>query len=163
MSETWGEWETGMIPAGRLAELERLDMHPDRIVMNKRYEVWVRVIDGPWGLITWLSIKRRDKAPIHDWRDLQRIKNDLAGPEVEAVEIYPAESRLVDTANQYHLWCLPQGFQLPFGFRSRLVAEGKFQGSVQRGFAPGSRPADLVDLSEVAGGAQLLNTKEDAE
>jgi hypothetical protein len=37
---------------------------------------------------------------VHDWRDLQRIKNQLVGPECEAVELYPAESRKVDTANQ---------------------------------------------------------------
>lgn len=48
-----------------------------------------------------LSIKRRDKEVIHDWRDLQQIKNELIGPEHEGIELYPAESRLMDTANQY--------------------------------------------------------------
>jgi len=28
----------------------------------------------------------------------------IVGEEHEAFEVYPAESRLVDTANQYHLW-----------------------------------------------------------
>lgn len=51
-----------------------------------------------------LSIRRNDREPIHDWRHLQRIKNELVGAECDGVELYPAESRVVDTANQYHLW-----------------------------------------------------------
>jgi hypothetical protein len=41
--------------------------------------------------VVWhLSIKRIDKKPIHDWRDLQAIKTALVGPEFEAIELYPA-------------------------------------------------------------------------
>lgn len=61
-----------------------------------------------------LSIRRLDRKPVRDWRDLQRIKNQLLGAECEAIEIFPAESRLIDTANQYHLW----GFDHP-GVRIR--------------------------------------------
>lgn len=38
-----------------------------------------------------LSIKRLSKGVVHDWRELQRIKNELTHPECEAVELYPAE------------------------------------------------------------------------
>lgn len=71
-----------------------------------------------------LSIKRLDRDTIHDWRDLQRIKNELIGAEHEAVELYSAESRLVDTTNQYHLWVLsdPKA-AFPFGWTSRLVSD----------------------------------------
>ena len=61
------------------------------------------------GEMQHLSIKRLDKEPIHDWRDMQQIKNDIMGPEREAVELYPAESRHVDCANQFHLWIFPEG------------------------------------------------------
>ena len=54
---------------------------------------------------TYLSVKRIDRKPFHDWRAMQRIKNSVLGPEWEGVEMYPAESRLVDTSNQYHLFC----------------------------------------------------------
>jgi hypothetical protein len=47
---------------------------------------------------------------------MQRIKNELSGTATEAVELYPAESRLADTANQYHLWCVEPGVHFPFGF-----------------------------------------------
>lgn len=69
-----------------------------------------------------LSIRRADRKPCTDWRDFQRIKNQLAGPEWEGVELYPAESRLVDMADQYHIWC----FDVPFlgiGYNEgRLIA-----------------------------------------
>lgn len=108
--------------------------------MNDQYVVMKRVHPGtdenqePTSLIH-LSIRRHDRAAARDWRDFQRIKNQLAGPEWEGVEIYPAESRKVDGANQYHLWCLP--FRLPFGFHQRLVASAEqteelTPGAVQR-------------------------------
>jgi hypothetical protein len=87
-----------------------------------------------------LSIKRLDKEPIDEnhWRILQGIKNVIIGPEHEAVELYPAESRLMDTANQYHLWVLAQPAEdrcFPFGyFTQRAVfnrAETSY-GSKQR-------------------------------
>jgi hypothetical protein len=70
-----------------------------------------------WPEIIHLSIKRRDKEPIHDWREFQQIKNLIVGDEIEMWECYPAESHLIDTANQYHMW----GFNspakiIPFGF-----------------------------------------------
>lgn len=71
---------------------------------------------------TWLSIKKLDKARVRTWRELQRIKTALVGPHREAVELFPSEDRHVDTANQYHLWCLPPGHFFPFGFHGRLVA-----------------------------------------
>lgn len=54
---------------------------------------------------TYLSIKRHDKEPIADWRAMQKIKNAICGKEWEGIEIYPAETRLVDTCNQYHMFC----------------------------------------------------------
>ena len=82
-----------------------------------------------------LSIKRLDVEAIHDWRELQRIKNELVGPEFEAIELYPAESRLLDTANQYHLWvAITPGFKFPFGVRERLVTNEGPLGGKQRPF-----------------------------
>ena len=85
------------------------------------------------GEVVWLSIKRHDKEPIHDWRDLQRIKNEVVGEETEAIEMYPAESRKMDTANQYHLFAFTT--QLPIGFVGRAVktaAEAERIGAKQR-------------------------------
>lgn len=51
-----------------------------------------------------INIRRTDGAAIFDWRHRQLIKNQLVGEECEAFEVYPAESRLSDTSNKYHLW-----------------------------------------------------------
>jgi hypothetical protein len=71
-----------------------------------------------------LSIKRHDKEAFHDWRVFQRIKNAILGEEWEGVEIYPAESRLVDTCNQYHLFCWSDTFPI-YVFNSRALCSGE--------------------------------------
>lgn len=108
------------------------EMQADAVWRNDMYQVAVRIQKA--GELRHLSIKRIDRLPIHDWRDLQHIKNELCGDESEAVEIYPAESRRVDSANQYHLWVFPRGYRIPFGFGTRLVTEDSFEQSVQRPF-----------------------------
>lgn len=88
--------------------------------VNHTYQVNRREL-GDGGV--HLSIKRIDQEPVHDWRDLQRIKNELIGPECEAVELYPAEERRVDTANQYHLWgTADRTFRFGFGFNERMTS-----------------------------------------
>jgi hypothetical protein len=120
------------------------------IFLNNRYQVAARACETPSGPMIHLSIKRRDKLPIHDWRDIQRIKNELVGPEVEGMELYPAESQLVDTANQYHIWCFPNA-KFPFGFHEgRLVSEAMADGSKQRPFPLLKKPADLISHEGMA-------------
>jgi hypothetical protein len=122
------------------------------LYVNSRYTVIAtRIIPEnpethPEGL--WLSIRTNDRSDAHPWRDFQKIKNFFAGDEWEAVEIYPAESRLVDTSNQYHLWCFP--FALGFGFRERLVmdqeminADDRFEKARQTPFEPHVLPKEL--------------------
>ncbi|HRH85667.1 MAG TPA: hypothetical protein PLO41_02360 [Rubrivivax sp.] len=90
------------------------------------------------GDMFWLSIKRRDRAPVHDWRELQQIKNMIVGDEHEGFEVYPAESRLVDTANQYHVWVfVDPAVRLPVGYGQREVMDcgaAAAVGAWQRGF-----------------------------
>lgn len=138
----------------------------DRVYINSRYQVMIRRIggkserpltfdahtgdrgpipaDAPRGW--WLSIKTRDKAPVHDWRDFQRIKNELIGPEAEGVELYPAESRLVDTSNQYHLWVFDPPFRFPFGYMDRFIVKESGNGAVQRPFE--EPPPDALDAKQ---------------
>ncbi len=91
---------------------------PDEVWGNDLFSVTVRYGDAGAreDVMLWLSIHRRDRKAIHDWRHLQAVKNDVAGPERIGLEVYPAESNLVDTANEYHLWVLPVGAKLGFGF-----------------------------------------------
>lgn len=69
-----------------------------------------------------VSVQRKDRAPARDWRELQQIKNDIFGAERVAVEIYPAESNLVDITNTTHLWVLPEGQDLGFGMKGRVTS-----------------------------------------
>ena len=93
----------------------------DIIFMNDEYQVNVdrnshreNPIDMP---ITHLLIQRIDKNPIRDWDIIQAIKNLIVGEEIDAVEMFPAESRKVDAVDfQYHLWCLPYGQLFPVGW-----------------------------------------------
>jgi len=87
--------------------------------------------------VVHISLHRRDREPVRDWRELQQIKNDIVGAEVEACELYPAESRLVDLANEFHLWAIvsktgtPARF--PFGFQAGARADTvNVPGAVQR-------------------------------
>lgn len=103
--------------------------------------------DAEAGEAIWhLSIKRHDKEPMQDWRVMQRIKTEIAGAETEAFELYPAESRVVDTANQYHLYAfvgcgtIPVGF--PGGARSDLEQVNAEGGKSKQRPGSGGNTAD---------------------
>jgi len=120
-------------------EAERIIMEyadKSEIWINDIYQVQRRVIPPD---NVHLNIRRRDGGPIlRDWRHFQQIKNELIGPECEAVELYPAESRLVDTSNKFHLWgVLDPTFRFPLGFEERDV---QYEGSKE---TPGMRQRPL--------------------
>lgn len=79
-------------------------------------------VDG-WPPMIHLSINPLNGHPRHVWSEMQAIKNELVGPEYEAVEIFPSESRLVDMGHNYHLWVFAvKGFRVPMGWKTRMVA-----------------------------------------
>jgi hypothetical protein len=141
------------LPLRRVAELEPLTPQREAALRARgaddatiaeiaNAELWknnlyvVTVTRHALGFVTELSIRRVDRTHITDWRHKQRIKNEIAGEEVEAMELYPAMSRLMDTANQAYLWCLPPGVQFPLGYTlpTNLVDadEAAQVGAVQR-------------------------------
>lgn len=123
--------------------------------MNDIYTVFVRrgqKID-PYSEITmtWLSIKRNDKEPCRDWRHFQYIKNQLVGREHEGCELFPAESRLVDGSNQYHLWVFerPEIF-FPFGFNEgRKISRTPLENGKQRPFEDNMLPEDIEECEKI--------------
>jgi hypothetical protein len=124
---------------------------PKKIMANNLYQVAIfedPPVEGAPEMIH-LSIKRLDKDCIRDWRHLQRIKNEIVGPENEAAELFPAESRLVDTANQFHLFVLKDPkLRFPFGFKNRCVMEGDNCGAKQRPFPKDTRPPDCTKMTD---------------
>lgn len=107
-------------------ELERL--RQAKVFQNNKYNVivqdWVELGTNKPSEFIHLSIRRLDQEPIHDWRHFQQIKNMLIGKDHEGVELYPAESRLIDTSNQYHMFVFKDAnMRMPFGFPGRCVIE----------------------------------------
>lgn len=83
-------------------------------------EVWlsavylVQVFQHPQEQWKRLSIRRINGRDICEgWNELQSIKNDIAGVDSLAIEVFPAQHQLVDVAPMRHLWVVPAGFDLP--------------------------------------------------
>ncbi len=118
-----------------MAEVRALDYE---IWINNRYQVNVSKAElhaEKWPEMIHLSIKRLDKETIHDWRELQTIKNEIVGVANEAVELYPDDRRVIDTANQYHLYVFKDPtIKFPFGWTVGKRDGSESGGSKQRPF-----------------------------
>jgi len=92
------------------------EMDRNYVDIGMNYCVLIRTIDTAWGKVEHTCMKNAASTDI-PWIEMQRIKNELFGEERVAVEVFPPESELVDAANMYHMWVMPEGFQLPFTLR----------------------------------------------
>ena len=147
----WSKWET--IHVGQWPEhLPR----PDAMIRNNIYQVTFYEVNGATieegedaVRLLQICIKRVDRAPRHDWRDFQRIKNELVGPEFDCAELYPNPERLVDTSNMFILYAVPHGFTFP-GYPRRMVTlGGSCLGASQRSWPNETAPQDAVPLIEL--------------
>ena len=88
----------------------RSAIHKDEVWGNDRYTVTVtfKTNNGRDGYIE-IGVHNHKRTTIMQWSHLQQIKNEIAGPDREAVMIFPSEDRLVDTANEYWLYVYPTG------------------------------------------------------
>ena len=82
---------------------------PDETWGNDRYTVNVHYLDGDRDGFVEVGVHNHNRTPHVSWRHLQQIKNEVFGPDREAVQLFPAEDRLVDTANEYWLYVYPVG------------------------------------------------------
>lgn len=135
--EPWEELQSEVINADIGGELWHVKY------WNNKYVVLVRSVRVSWSgypqSCVHLSIHSNDRSHLRDWRDYQRLKNEILGEDWEAVELYPAESRLVDTSNQFHLFAFAPPFKFPFGYQTRaVVAAGSPMRSLLEKLAPGS-------------------------
>lgn len=155
----WTPFERAQFPNTRNVMGHLVTRDKEVVFVNSRFQVCV-VENVPNGLgiegMTWLSIKNNTKNHRHDWRELQRIKNELCGRERDAIEIYPAESRLHDTADQFHLWVFPENAMLPIGFKGRYVSDADRPGvGSQRKFTEGFGHDDGMDEATLASTSAL--------
>ena len=141
------------------AKKEYNDLLNDELYLNDTYQVSVSRTAVPnadfWEKlevkIVHLSIKRIDRDVIHDWRELQRIKNELMGEEYMGVEVYPFEENLRDGANQFHIWVFTDlngdPLFIPIGWQGRVVANDGEHSSAYNVFGrvPKQRAFEEVD------------------
>lgn len=104
-------------PAGKFQPINLDDFNTPlwmtRAYKNNRYCVMIddsaKMTHGVTAIK--VMVQRHDDKPIpKHWREMQNIKNELFGPEIVAIEFYPAESKLLDDHNIYWLWILPEKF-----------------------------------------------------
>ena len=115
--------------------LENTEGHPWPVIkasrwVNREWECWL--LEGDTDLhILITHFSGTSATPWHDWVIFQQIKNELVGTEQEMVELYPAESRLLNSGHMYHLW-------------------GKKGGIIQIGFFPSQE--DCAAMAQKMGG-----------
>ena len=78
---------------------------PDKVYRNNKYIVQAyRDVERKGRNYIKVMIRRSDSEPIYSWQDMYRIKNEIFGEEVEAIQFFPKRSELVDVANLYWFW-----------------------------------------------------------
>lgn len=124
VAETANHYGIGLEEAKALLDAEDAKA---MFFVNRLYQVAVSKTSVDWfgepKDIVQLCIRRRDGAMIWDWRHFQQIKNELCGDEAEGLQLFPAESRKVDTSNKWHIWVLTDGTKMPFGWTVREVSD----------------------------------------
>lgn len=103
-SKEWNEFKdvTVMSMSNYRASKPDSTFNPSKVFQNNKYIVFVfrnHLRDGKF--YDKVMVRRSDAEPIYSWNDLYRIKNELFGPEIEAVQFMPKVSELVDDANLY--------------------------------------------------------------
>jgi hypothetical protein len=119
---------------------------------NYLYTITVQRFEHGWpfgdGPYVRIGVASNDGEARHDWRELQRIKNDVVGPEWEAVELFPAESRLLDPSNYYLLWCAPK---IPIGETiGRMIVSERNCVAPQRPWNSADAPAETASGLKLA-------------
>lgn len=76
-----------------------------------------------WPPIIEMSLKLNSREPWRDWRDFYRIKSELCGTMCWAIEVYPSQDALVDSANQYHMFVFPPGMQFPIRLAQAAITD----------------------------------------
>lgn len=109
-SGNWGDWEIITFPAGAAGRDWSgciTKAHRNRVfsVLDRMDYSGVRHL-----AVASLSGIRPT------WHEMQRIKDEIAGPDATAVEVYPPHAEIVDGADMFHLWVLPS--PLPFSIYS---------------------------------------------
>ncbi len=112
-SGQWGPWETLHFPPGSCGgggwAATFTACHRNKVfaVLDRVAEAGVRHL-----AVSSLSGIRPT------WPEMQRIKDELAGVDATAIEVYPPKAEVIDQADMFHIWVLPG--KLPFGLHKGM-------------------------------------------
>ena len=108
--DRWEPWRSGAPPVGAKGWLSEVD----EVWTNGTVVVLSRPVATSHGEVRHFAVRTALSNEL-PWVAMQHIKDTLAGPERIAVEVCPRAQDIVDEADMYHLWVLPEGARLPFG------------------------------------------------
>lgn len=111
--DDWGPWEGGNVRASLRAHGEQPSLVWS-LFQNNFYVVSLTPFQCDWGWCVHVVIRCKHAGNQPLWSNKQRVKDELLGPQRVAIEVFPAAKDLVDQADAYHLWVLPENFRLPF-------------------------------------------------
>ena len=80
---------------------------PDEVWGSSQYTVTVHYLDDNRDGFVEVGIHNYHRTTHVPWRHIQQIKNEVFGPDREAVQLFPAEDRLLDSANEYWIYVYP--------------------------------------------------------
>ena len=103
----WGPWETIDLAPGQGGTGWAGQCHQCR--KNRVFAVLIRL--DATGIVHLGVSSLSGVRP--SWTEMQRIKDEIAGQDATAIEVYPPKAEVVDEADMFHLWVL-RG-KLPFG------------------------------------------------
>lgn len=122
MAKVWSAWREVAVTE----ELRASSPHMakvDKIWANSRFEVNAFVCSSSIGGITQLVIFRHGHLDTVDFNEAQRIKTELFGPDVVAVEVYP--KGVIPALSIRVLWIMPVGHELAYGIDKEMAWGGK--------------------------------------
>lgn len=103
-SGSWGDWQSRPVAHGEAGPGWAAEIHT--AFKNEVFCVLER--SRPDGVRHLMISSMSGNRPT--WWEAQRIKNEIAGADATAVEVYPPQSEVVDDADAYHLWVLAAPF-----------------------------------------------------
>lgn len=109
-SGDWGPWERVTFPrgsAGRTWAAEFTVAHRNRV-----FSVLDRDVEGGYRHLAVASLSGVRPT----WWEMQRIKDEIAGKDATAVEVYPPHDQIVDGADMFHIWVM--AYPLRFGLHA---------------------------------------------
>ncbi|ANH49077.1 DUF7694 domain-containing protein [Tritonibacter mobilis] len=111
-SGNWGEWEEMHFPPGSVGSVG----WAGSITTAHRNRVFCVLDRMDFSGARHLAVSSLSEIR-PTWREMQRIKDEIAGPDATAIEVYPPHAEIVDQADMFHIWVVPG--PLPFSLFDR--------------------------------------------